>query len=112
MGYKNCPLTADDCKLLNLRGLSSRMEVSYDYVKDMKKMGFELPYGGMTTLTHALNWINANPYFREDARILKLSDRPKHHEHRQRSTAGKFDAPLLKHGSRSSSLHSLVSLHE
>lgn len=112
MGYTKCIITEEDCILYNLKGLSGRLKVSYDYVKDMKKMGFELPYGGMTTLTHALNWINANPDFREDARILKLSDRPKHHEHRQRSTAGKFDAPLLKHGSRSSSLHSLVSLHE
>jgi hypothetical protein len=111
MGYTGCPLTSEDCKLLNLRGLASRMEVSYDYVKDMKKMGFELPYGGMTTLTHALNWINANPDFRADARILKLSDRPKHHEHRQHPAAGKCDAPLLKRGSQSSSQRSLASLH-
>ena len=111
MGYTACPLTAADCILYNLTGIAGRMKVSYDYVKDMKKMGFELPYGGMTTLTHALNWINANPDFRSDARILKLSSHPKHHEHRQHRAAGKFDAPPLKRGSRSSSRHSLVCQH-
>ena len=112
MGYTVCPITPDDCILFNMRGLADRMNVSYDYVKDMKKMGFDLPYGGMTTLTHALNWINANPDFRSDARILKLSSHPKHLGHRQRSAAGKFDEPPLKSDSRSSSRRSLVSLHE
>ena len=92
-----CPLTADDCTLLNLRGVAGRLGVSYDYVKDMKKMGFELPYGGMTTLTHALNWINANPEFRSEALLLKRSSGPMRLGHRQRSTAGKSYEPRLKH---------------
>jgi hypothetical protein len=103
---KVSPITAEDCILINLRGLASRMNTSYDYVKDMKKMGFELPYGGMTTLSHALNWINANPDFRADARLLKLSNRPKHPARPQPLTADKFDAPQSKRGSRSSSRHS------
>jgi hypothetical protein len=112
MGYTTCPLTPEDCTLYNLTRLASKLGVSYDYVKDMKKMGFELPYGGMTTLTHALNWINANPNFRSDARILKCSVRPKSHEHPQRPASGRYDSPRLKRGSRSSSLYSLESLPE
>lgn len=100
-----------DCRLLNMKQLSATLGVSYDYVKDMSRMGFELPYGGMTTLTHALNWINANPDFRADARILKLSNRPKHPGHLQRQAADRYDAPLLKRGSQSSSRRSLAYQH-
>ena len=105
-------LTVEDCKLLNLRDLSLALNVRYDYVKDMKKMGFDMRFGGRTTLTIAVQWLNQNPNFREDARLLKLSNRPKRRAHPQRPTADKFDAPRLKNGSRSSARHSLVSQHE
>lgn len=107
MGYTTCPLTPEDCTLYNLTRLAGKLGVSYDYVKEMKKMGFELPYGGMTTLTHALNWINANPDFRADARILKCSVRPKHHVRPQRQASGRYGSPRLKRDSRSSSPYSL-----
>ena len=97
------PITNDDCKLMNLKSLAERLGVSYDYVKDMKKMGFELPYGGMTTLSHALRWLNANPNFREDARILKTSGCLSNLRHHPRQSSGKFDSPQLKRGSLSSS---------
>ena len=91
-------LTEKDHRLLNLTQLSTELNASYDFVKDMRKMGFELPIGGMTTLTFAMAWLNQNPNFREDARILKLSSRPKRRAHPQHLAAGRFDAPQLKHG--------------
>ena len=68
-------LTRNDYKLLNLKGLSQEMNVSYDFVKDMRSAGFEAPIGGLTTLTHAIDWLNSNPNFRENARLLKQSER-------------------------------------
>lgn len=70
-------LTPEDCRLLNLTQLAEHLGVSYDFVKDMRKMGFTLPIGGLTPLSHALDWLNENPNFREDARLLKLSRRGK-----------------------------------
>jgi len=105
-------LTVQDCKLLNLRDLSLELNVRYDYVKDMKKVGFPMPFGGRTTLTLAVQWLNKHPNFREDARLLKLSNRPKLRAHPQRPNAGKSGEPRLRNGSRSSARHSLVSQHE
>jgi len=112
MSATACELTEEDCKLLNLRRLAQRLDVSYDYVKDMRRAGFELPYGGMTTITHALNWINTNRNFREDVRILKLSTRRGRGEHHQRQAAGKCDELPLKHDARSSALDSQEHQHE
>jgi len=70
-------LTEKDHKLLTLTQLGKELNVSPDFVKDMRTMGFPLPIGGKTTLTYAMNWLNHNPNFREDARILKLSRSPK-----------------------------------
>ncbi len=70
-------LTEKDHKLLNLTQLGKEFGVSPDFVKDMRIMGFSLPIGGKTTLTYAMDWLNHNPNFREDARILKLSRSPK-----------------------------------
>lgn len=70
-------LTVADHKLMNLTQLRRELNVSPDFVKDMRTMGFPLPLGGMTTLTFAMTWLNQNPNFREDARILKLSKSPK-----------------------------------
>jgi len=67
-------LTHDDHKMLNLKQLSQELNVSYDFTKDMRRVGYRMPFGGQTTLTHALAWLNANPNFREDAILLK---RPK-----------------------------------
>lgn len=70
-------VTEKDHKLMNLTQLANELNVSYDFTKDMRTMGFPLPIGGMTTLTFAMTWLNQNPNFREDARILKLSKSPK-----------------------------------
>lgn len=70
-------LTAEDCKLLNLTQLAEHLGVKYQFVKDMRMVGFSLPIGGLTTLNHAIDWLNANPNFREDAQVLKLSKRSK-----------------------------------
>jgi hypothetical protein len=70
-------LTEKDHKLMNLTQLGRELNVSPDFVKDMRTIGFPLPIGGMTTLTFAMTWLNQNPNFREDARILKLSKSPK-----------------------------------
>lgn len=105
-------LTLEDHKLLNQRELANELNVSYDYVKDMRKVGFLMPFGGKTTLSHAIAWINQSPDFRSDARILKLSRRPKPRVHPQRPTAGRSGEPRLKNGSRSSAQHSPAYQHE
>ena len=105
-------LTSKDCQLLNLKQLSNRLGVSYDFVKDMRLMGFDMPFGSLTTLTHALDWINENSDFRADARILKLSARREQGGHHQRQAAGKCDELRLKHDARSSALDSLEPQHE
>ena len=71
-------LTENDHKLMNLTQLAKELNVSYDFVKEMRVMGFELPIGGMTTLTYAMAWLNQNPTFRDDAKILKQSKRRAH----------------------------------
>jgi hypothetical protein len=70
-------LTAADYILLNGRQLASKLGVKYDFVKDMRLGGFQPPISGLTTLTYARNWLNKHPNFREDARILRLSRKPK-----------------------------------
>ena len=104
-------LTSNDCQLLNLRKLACRLSVSYDFVKDMRMMGFEMPFGGLTTLTHALDWLNSNPNFREDARILKLSKRRGRGERHQRRVADKCDELPLRRDGLSSSLYSQERQH-
>ena len=99
-------LTEADCRLLNLKGLAARLGVSYDFVKDMRSNGFELPFGGLTTLTHALRWINAHGNFREDARLLRLSNRRGRASRRPRTNAGKCDALPSRRDAQSSSPHS------
>jgi hypothetical protein len=47
-------LTEKDHKLMNLTQLGRELNVSPDFVKDMRTMGFPLPVGGMTTLTFAI----------------------------------------------------------
>ena len=84
-------LTDKDHKLMNLKGLHKELNVSYDFVKEMKVMGFELPIAGMTTLTHAIKWLNANPNFREDARLLKLAKIPKRFSHPRHQAVDKSD---------------------
>lgn len=70
-------VTENDHKLMNLTQLANELNVSYDFVKEMRKMGFKLPIGGMTTLTYAMSWLNKNKNFREDARRLKLVKSPR-----------------------------------
>lgn len=91
-------LSVADHHLLNGRQLAEHLEVKYDFVKDMRLAGFQPPISGLTTLTYALDWINRHPNFREDARILKLSRRPKLAVNPSCLTAGKSCAPRLKHG--------------
>ena len=70
-------LSGADHVLLNGRQLAQRLGVKYDFVKDMRLAGFQPPISNLTTLSHAITWINRHPNFREDARILKLSRKPK-----------------------------------
>ncbi len=70
-------LSFDDHRLLNGRQLAELLNVKYDFYKDMRLAGFVPPISGLTTATYAMDWINRYPNFREDARILKLSRRPK-----------------------------------
>ena len=98
-----CVLTPQDCQLLNMKELAERLNVSYDFGKDMRKMGFSMPFGGRTTLTNALEWLKTNPNFRDDARQLKLSKRRGRVSRRPRRAAGKYDeSPLMRDGRSSS----------
>lgn len=92
---------ADHC-LLNGRQLVERLNQKYDFFKDMRLAGFQPPISGLCTLTYAIDWINKNPNFREDARILKLSRKPKLAVNPSCLTAGKSCALRLKHGGRHS----------
>lgn len=113
MSSANIPiLTELDCTLLNLTQLAGRLNVAYDYVKDMRRVGFECPFGGLTTLTHALNWINRNPNFREQARRIKLLVRPARASRHLRRAAGKSDALPSRRDEQSSSPDSRESPHE
>jgi hypothetical protein len=91
-----------DHNLLNGRQLVERLNVKYDFFKDMRLAGFQPPISGLCTLTYAMDWINKNPSFREDARILKLSRKPRLALNPSCLTAGKSYAPPLKHGGRHS----------
>lgn len=96
-------LSADDHRLLNGRQLVDRLGVKYDFFKDMKLAGFQPPIAGLTTATYAWNWLNKNPNFREDARILKLSRKPKLVVNPRRRDVGRSDALRLKRGGQRSS---------
>lgn len=105
-------LTEQDCSLLNLKQLAGKLNVAYDFVKDMRRVGFECPFGGLTTLTHALNWINCNPDFREKARHIKLLVRPARALRHLRRAADKSDELPSRHDGQSSLPDSQESPHE
>lgn len=93
---------ADHC-LLNGRQLCVALNVKYDFVKDMRLVGFIPPISGLTTLSYALAWLNRHPNFREDARILKLSRQPKLAVNLPRRAVGKScGLRLMRGGPRSS----------
>ena len=50
--------------LLNMRELAREMGVTEMFVLCMKKAGFPLP-GGKATVDWALDWLKANPDFRQ-----------------------------------------------
>ena len=95
-------LSVADHRLLNGRQLVKFLDVKYDFYKDMRLTGFVPPISGLTTATYAMDWINRYPNFREDARILKLSRKPKLVVNPSYLTAGKSCSPQLKHGGRHS----------
>jgi hypothetical protein len=98
------PILSDlDYRLLNGRQLAECLGVKYDFVKDMRLVGFNPPMSGLTTLTYAREWLNRHPNFREDARILKLSRRPRLVVSLQRRGVGKSDSPRLTRGGLRSS---------
>lgn len=96
-------LSMADHRLLNGRQLVDCLGVKYDFFKDMRLAGFQPPIAGLSTLTHALEWLNKHPDFREDAGILKLSRKPKLAVSPQRRAVGKSDSPRLMRGGRRSS---------
>lgn len=102
-GAVDVVLSDKDHRLLNGRQLVEALGVKYDFFKDMKLTGFHPPIAGLTTLSYAINWLNRNPDFRDDARILKLSRKPRLVVNPQRRVFDKSDAPRLKRdGLRSS----------
>lgn len=96
-------LSMADHRLLNGRQLVDCLGVKYDFFKDMRLSGFQPPIAGLSTLTYALEWLNKHPDFREDAKILKLSRKPRLAVSPQRRAAGKSDSLRLKRGGRRSS---------
>jgi hypothetical protein len=98
----NAVLSIADHHLLNGRQLTERLGVKYDFFKDMRLAGFQPPIAGMTTIGYALDWLNKNPDFRDDARILKLSGRPKLAVSPRLRGVGKSDAPQLTRGGQRS----------
>lgn len=103
----DCPddgvLSHSDHCLLNGRQLCVALNVKYDFVKDMRLVGFIPPISGLTTLSYALAWLNRHPNFREDARILKLSRKPRLAVSQARQGVGKSGSlRLMRDGRRSS----------
>ena len=99
----NPVLTEADHRLFNGRQLVEELGVKYDFWKDMRLAGFIPPISGLTTLTYAREWINRHPNFREDARILKLSRKPRLAVSQARQGVGKSDSlRLMRDGRRSS----------
>ncbi len=95
-------LSLSDHNLLNGRQLVARLGVKYDFFKDMRLAGFQPPIAGFTTLSYAIEWLNERPDFREEARILKLSRKPRRGVSPQRPTSGKSGALRLKRGGQRS----------
>lgn len=99
----NPVLTEADHRLFNGRQLVEELRVKYDFWKDMRLAGFIPPISGLTTLTYAREWINRHPNFRENARILKLSRKPRLAVSQARQGVGKSDSlRLMRDGQRSS----------
>ena len=82
--------TEFDYTLLNLRQLGQNLNVSYDFVKDMRRAGFDMPFGGLTTISHAWEWLQENGTFRETARKFRLLNRRANSVRRQRQGADKY----------------------
>jgi len=99
----NPVLTEADHRLLNGKQLAAKLGVKYDFVKEMRLVGFNPPISGLTTLTYALDWLNRYPNFREDARILKLSRKPRLVVSPARRAVGKSGSLRLMRGGRRSS---------
>ena len=102
-GAVDVVLSDKDHRLLNGRQLVEALGVKYDFFKDMKLTGFHPPIAGLTTLTYAINWLNRNPEFRDDARILKLSRKPRLVVNPARQAVGKSGSLQLMRGGRRSS---------
>jgi len=100
-------LTEEDHRLLNGKQLAEELGVSYDFVKEMRLAGFIPPISGLTTLSYAIAWLNRHPNFREDARILKLSRKPRLAVNPARQDVGKSGSLQLMRGGRRSSLRPL-----
>lgn len=100
----NPVLTEADHRLLNGKQLAEKLGVKYDFVKEMRLVGFNPPISGLTTLTYALDWLNRYPNFREDARILKLSRKPRLVVNPARQAVGKSGSLRLMRDGRRSSL--------
>jgi hypothetical protein len=99
----NPVLTEEDHRLLNGKQLAEELGVKYDFVKEMRLVGFVPPVSGLTTLSFALAWLNRHTNFREDARILKLSRKPRLAVNPARQGAGKSGSlRLMRDGRRSS----------
>jgi hypothetical protein len=99
----NPVLTEADHRLLTGKQLAEELGVSYDFVKEMRLAGFIPPISGLTTLSYALAWLNRHPNFREDARILKLSRKPRLAVNPARQDVGKSGSlQLMRDGRRSS----------
>jgi hypothetical protein len=99
----NPVLTEADHRLFNGKQLVEELGVKYDFWKDMRLAGFIPPISGLTTLSYALAWLNRHTNFREDARILKLSRKPRLAVNPERQGVGKSGSLRLMRGGRRSS---------
>ena len=99
----NPVLTEADHRLFNGKQLVEELGVKYDFWKDMRLAGFIPPISGLTTLSYALAWLNRHTNFREDARILKLSRKPRLAVSQARQGVGKSGSLRLMRGGRRSS---------
>jgi len=61
-------------KLLNLTQLADELGVSYQFTKDASTSGLPL-YGGRTTYSDARAWIEVHPDFREQARLIRATQK-------------------------------------
>ena len=96
---QTAPVLVASETLLNCGQLAEAMGRNPYYVTAMKSAGYQMPYPGRTTLSHALAWLAAHLDFKTTGYAMHLTPRA----HRPRRAVDKFDEPVPKSGSRNAS---------